>query len=96
MPQHYAVQSEGSSWAWSTTPGDTAGDFEKAKADAEEMSRASGRNWVVRHNDRQVSRIICTATPEGIAWPRLASPPVPIAEVTHAIAPCETELEAGA
>jgi hypothetical protein len=46
------------------------------------MSRASGRNWVVRHNDRQVSRIICTATPEGIAWPRLASPPVPIAEAT--------------
>jgi hypothetical protein len=97
MAEHYAVHSEGSSWAWSTTPGDTAADFEKAKAEAAEMSGTSGRNWVVRHNDRQVSRVICTATPEdGIVWPRLASPPVPIAEVTHAIAPRETELEPGA
>jgi hypothetical protein len=81
MP-HYSVHSEGHSWAWNDTPADTAADFDLARAEAEQMSRTSGRNWTVRYNDRQVSRLILTATPEeGIVWPRLASPQIPAAEI---------------
>lgn len=81
MP-HYSVSAEGNSWPWSHTPADTAADFDQAQAEAEQMSKTSGRNWTVRHHDRQASRLILTATPDqGIVWPRLASPPVPAAEM---------------
>jgi hypothetical protein len=81
MP-YYAVHSEGNSWAWTHTPADTPADFDQAQAEAEQMSRTSGRNWTVRHNDRQVSRLILTATPEqGIVWPRLAPAPLPAADM---------------
>jgi hypothetical protein len=76
---YYAVYVEGGREAWSYTKGDTAADFDEAHATALERSK-SGRNYVVRHHERDTARIILTADLGETVWPRLASPPVPSSE----------------
>lgn len=76
MSDYYSVHVEGNSEAWSYTPGSSGADFDQAVAEAAERAKARDRNYLVRHNGREGSRIICTLTAGlgEVAWPRQAAP----------------------
>lgn len=78
---YYDIRQEGHKEAWDTTPGATPEDWDKALQSARDRARTQSRNYVVRHVSRQGARLIVTATTEGeLAWPRLATPVLPLPE----------------
>lgn len=78
MVEYYDVRQEGHKEAWDTTPGATPEDWDKALAVAQQRASERDRNYVVRHVSHQGARLIVTATPEGLVWPRLATPVLPL------------------
>lgn len=74
---YYDIRQEGHREAWDTTPGATPADWDKALEVAQERAASRGRNYVIRHVDRERALLIVTATPdEGLAWPKVAVPPL--------------------
>jgi hypothetical protein len=86
MSDYYSVHVEGNREAWSHTPGSSGADFDQAVAEAAERAETRDRNYLVRHNGPQGSRVICTLSAGlgEIVWPRQATPLI------------ARELEAGA
>ena len=74
---YYDIRQEGHREAWDHTVGDTGADWDHALEVAQERARTQGRNYVVRHVSRERTQLIVTATPEeGLAWPKVAVPPL--------------------
>jgi hypothetical protein len=90
MAEYYDVRQEGHKEAWDHTAGATGADWDRALEIAQERASSQGRNYVVRHVNRERAMTIVTATPEqGLVWPKVASPPISPAELNR-----EHELEA--
>jgi hypothetical protein len=89
VAEYYDIRQEGHKEAWDTTPGATPEDWDKALEIAQERAASQGRNYVIRHVDRERTQLIVTATPdEGLAWPRYGVPPLKPGEL-------DREAEAG-
>lgn len=80
MTEFYDIRQEGHKEAWDTTPGATPADWDQALQIAQDRARERGRNYVIRHVSRDGARLIVTATPEGLAWPKIATPVLPLPE----------------
>lgn len=86
MAEYYDIRQEGHKQAWDTTPGATPEDWDKALQIAQDRARTQGRNYVVRHVSRERTQLIVTATPEeGLAWPKVAVPPISPAELEERV-----------
>lgn len=86
MNAYYDVRQEAHREAWHTTPGATPEDWDKALQVAQERAASQGRNYVVRHVGRERTLLIVTATPdEGLAWPKVAVPPLQPGELDREV-----------